>query len=179
MSEQKTREELDAMYLSQINELKEKMDGMVDPEEYDRLAKQHKTLLDDFVNKRPSTPVPDESKKESASDLAKKLANYTGGNVSNRDYIETSVNYREAMIRETGLDPWTDFGAKGPGRPTEDTTQLAAIFQQLLDENEDPVSFRIKLNNILEDDNVLLSKIRSRKQEDLKYGIIQWFIENE
>ena len=163
MSEQKTREELDAMYLAQINELKEKMDAMVDPEEYDRLAKQHKTLLDDFVNKRPSAPAPDSTEQKSAADLAKKLANFTGGNVSNRDYIKTSVEYREAMIRETGLDPWTDFGAKGPGRPTEDTTQLAATFQQLLDENEDPVSFRIKFNNILEDDNVLLSKIRSRK----------------
>lgn len=163
MEQEKIMTETDQMYLEQIEALKLKMENeMVDKEEFEKLQAQHKKLLDEYINKRPVETVKPEVLR-SAAEIAKELTNIKNGNMTNRDYVKTSLEYREAHIRETGLDPWADFGPKGPGKPNEETEEVANAFKAILEENEDPVSFRIKMNSVLEDDNVLLSKIRNRK----------------
>ena len=57
MSEQiieKDLTELETNYLAKIEELKQKMDAMIDPEEHAKLQEEHDKLLNDYINKRPT-----------------------------------------------------------------------------------------------------------------------------
>jgi hypothetical protein len=150
------------MYLEQINELKTKMENeMISKEDYKKLQAQHKKLMDDYVNRRPVPQVqvkPIRKTKEVASELAK----IKNGDITNREYVQKTLEYRNAHIHEFGTDPFTDFSQKGPGTATDDTNEVATTLQTLLDENQSPVDFRIKLNSILEDDQQLMAKMRKR-----------------
>ena len=156
--EEQTTEE---MYLEQINDLKAKMDTMVDPAEYKKLQAQHKKLMDDFVNRRPAPKV-QEVKVRPAKEVAQELSKVKNGDITNRDYVAKTLEYREAHIHEFGTDPFTDFGSNGPNQPTEETKSVAQTLKTLLDENPSPVDFRIKLNSVLQDDAQLLAKLRKR-----------------
>ena len=149
------------MYLEQINELKTKMDTMVDPAEYKKLQTQHKKLMDDFVNRRPPI-VKKEVVIRPTKEVAQELSKIKNGDITNRDYIAKTLEYREAHIHEFGTDPFTDFGTNGPNQPTEETKTVASTLKTLLDENPSPVDFRIKLNSVLQDDAQLLAKLRKR-----------------
>ena len=151
------------MYLQQIADLKTKMDNeTVSKEEYEKLARQHKKLMDDYVNRRPVPQVqvkPIRKTKEVASELAK----IKNGDITNREYVAKTLEYRDAHIREFGTDPFSDFKQEGPGKPTDDTNEVATTLQTLLDENQSPVDFRIKLNSVLQDDPQLTAKLRNRR----------------
>lgn len=155
---EKTVEELQ---LEQIESLKTQMNNMVDPAKFTELQKQYKKLLDDYVNKRPA-PTNQAPATRPAKELAKEFQSIKDGDISNRDYIAKALEYRKAYINEFGTDPFTDFGSHGSGQPTADTEEVAEKLQRLLDENESPVDFRIKMNSILQDDPQLLSKLRKR-----------------
>jgi hypothetical protein len=159
MEPEKTTEQI---YLDQIEELKKKMDSMVDPVEYKKLKDQHAKLLNDYVNRRPA-PIQEPTVVRSVKEIAKELAKVKDANITNRDYVLKSLEYRDAHIREYGTDPFSDFGQKGPGKSTDDTQEVANTLKQLLDENTSPVDFRIKLNSVLQDDPQLTAKLRSRR----------------
>lgn len=146
---------LDAQYLDQIDKLKTQIDGMVKGEEYDKLLAEHKKLTDDYINRRPA-PKKEEVKKESVDVYAKKLKENKFR--SNREFIEASLNYREAYMKETGKDPWSDAGDV-----TEDTTLVANHLKSLLDENESASEFNFRLEQSLVDDPKLLQTLRSKK----------------
>lgn len=145
-----------------IIELKEKLDQAIDPKEHAKLKADYKKAMDDFVNRRPA-PVKKEIKLRPAKEIAKELASIQGGGITNRDYVAKSLEYRKSHIKEFGTDPFSDFGQNGPGMETDDTREVASVLQTLLDENESPVDFRIKLNSVLADDLTLISKLRKRK----------------
>lgn len=155
---EKTVEELQ---LEQIENLKTQMDNMVDPAKYAELQKQYKKLLDDYVNRRPAPQV-EVKETRKASEVAKELIQVKNRDITNRDYIAKTLEYREAHIKEYGTDPFTDFGQNGPQKPTEDTNFVASTLKTLLDENPSPVDFRIKLNSVLQDDPQLMAKLRKR-----------------
>jgi hypothetical protein len=156
--EEQTTEE---MYLEQINDLKTKMDTMVDPAEYKKLQAQHKKLMDDYVNRRPAPKV-EQTVMRPAKEVAKELVSIKNSDITNRDYVAKTLEYREAHIHEFGTDPFTDFGTNGPNQPTDETKNVASTLKTLLDENPSPVDFRIKLNSVLQDDAQLLAKLRKR-----------------
>jgi hypothetical protein len=152
------------MYLEQINELKRKMDDeMISKEEYMKLKAQHKKLMDDFVNRRP-VPKVEEKTIRPTKEIAKEFASIKDGNITNREYVKKTLEYREAHINEFGTDPFSDFGTNGPSESNDDTNEVAKTLQTLLDENPTPVGFRIKLNDILQDDPQLLAKLRNKKR---------------
>ena len=156
------KDQQEQIYLDQIADLKKQMDeNMISREEYDKLLKDHKKLLTDYVNRRPVIKE-EEKKKRSAKEVAQELAKIKEGNITNRDYIAKSLEYREAHISEFGTDPFTDFGQNGPQKPTEDTNFVASTLKTLLDENPSPVDFRIKLNSVLQDDPQFMAKLRKR-----------------
>lgn len=154
----KTVEELQ---LQQIEDMKQKMEAMVDPEEFKKLQEQYKKLLNDYVNKRP-VPKATEPTIRPTKEIAKEFQTIRNGDISNRDYISKALEYRKSYIAEFGLDPFTDFGQHGPQSPNSDTEQVAEALQKLLDENQSPVDFRIKLNSVLQDDPQLANKLRKR-----------------
>ena len=156
---EKTVEELQ---LEQIESLKKQMDNMVDPAKYAELQKQYKTLLDDYVNKRPA-PTPHAKAIRHAKEIATEFQKIKQSDISNRDYIAKALEYRTAYMKEFGTDPFTDFGSHGPGQPTADTEEVAEKLEKLLEENLSPVDFRIKMNSILQDDPQLMSKLRKQR----------------
>ena len=156
------KDEQEKIYLDQIADLKKKMDeGMIPKEQYEKLLAEHKKLLNDYVNRRPAPKV-EVKETRKASEVAKELIKIKNRDITNREYIAKSLEYREAHIKEFGTDPFTDFGQNGPNKPTEDTNNVASTLQTLLDENPSPVDFRIKLNSVLQDDAQLMAKLRKR-----------------
>ena len=156
------KDEQEKIYLDQIADLKKQMDeNMISKEDYDKLLKEHKKLLNDYVNRRPAPQV-EVKETRKASEVAKELIKIKNRDITNREYIAKSLEYREAHIKEYGTDPFTDFGQNGPQKPTEDTNKVASTLKALLEENPSPVDFRIKLNSVLQDDPQLMAKLRKR-----------------
>ena len=161
-AEGEEQDEQEQVYLNQIEALKKQMDeGMIDKAVYDKLLKDHKKLLDDYVNRRPAPKV-EVIPTRKASEVAKELIKVKNRDITNRDYISKTLEYREAHLKEFGTDPFTDFGQNGPQKPTDDTNMVASTLKTLLDENPSPVDFRIKLNSVLQDDPQLMAKLRKR-----------------
>ena len=159
--EVKEKSEVEITQMNKIAEMKEKISNMVDPKEFKSLQKQYKELLDDYVNKREPEPKPKDETRP-VSEIAKDLSNIKNGDVTNRDYIETALEYRQAHIEQTGKDPFTDFSEGGPEEPNGETNKVANVLKTLLDENKTPTSFRIALNETLKDDPKLMAKLRKR-----------------
>ena len=162
--EQDQQDNMEQVYLDQIAELKDKMDNnMISKEEYNKLLAEHKKLLNDYINKRQPNKQ-EEVKLRPAKEIAKEFQGISSGDITNRKYVAKALEYREAVLKETGKDVFADFGENGPGNPTDDTVEVASTLKKLLDENESDVDFRIVLNNILEDDPQLLTKIKKRSR---------------
>ena len=142
--------------LEAIEELKAKLDASVSKEEYDKVLQENKALLNDYVNKRPA-PNKDATLLP-AKEYAHKLKEMS--TMTNRQFIETSVNYRDAMLRELGRDPWSD-----DGEPNPETVKVAETFKALLIENPDDFTFRTKLHNVMRDDANLIARLRSGKRK--------------
>lgn len=162
--EEEEQQNMEQVYLDQIEELKNKLENdMISKEEYNKLLAENKKLLSDYINRRPA-PRQQEVIIRPAREIAKELKDISSGDITNRKYVEKALEYRSAYMKETGKDPFADFSQDGSGKPTEDTNEVANVLQQLLEENPSDIDFRIKLNSILEDDPQLISKIRKRSR---------------
>lgn len=162
MNENEQKDPQEKIYLDQIADLKKQMDeNMISKEDYDKLLKEHKKLLNDYVNRRPAPQV-EVKETRKASEVAKELIKIKNRDITNREYIAKTLEYRDAHIKEYGTDPFTDFGQNGPNKPTDDTNMVASTLKALLEENPSPVDFRIKLNSVLQDDPQLMAKLRKR-----------------
>lgn len=131
-------------YLEQIESMKKEMADMVDPVKYAELKKQHDTLLNDYVNKR------EVKKEETTIRKAKEIARELMENkpMTNKKYIETALEYRTAMINESGHDPFVDKDTD-PAK----SHQVAEHLREVLNESETDFQFRMKLNESLVDEN--------------------------
>ena len=162
MEEQKTIEELQ---MEQINELKDRMDKMVDSAEHAKLKKEYETLLKDYVNKRPA-PKTTEKKPytpEDVKNLGKKLASMGQGNVTNREYIESALEHRQAMLDVYDKDP---FGLNG--QKSLESQQAADFFKWALTESKTASHFKMLVSEQLTDDPIVLQKVAVAKAEAKK-----------
>lgn len=150
-----------------INNLKKKLDAAVDPKVHAQLKKEYKDLMADFVDNRPA-PKTKEIKHRPAVEIANELRKINDGDINNRDYIVKSLEYRESYINEFGTDPWTDFSVTGSAEATAKTKKVATVLQTLIDENESPVEFRMKLESVLKDDANVISIIKQRAKKQKK-----------
>lgn len=163
--------ETNEIYLEQIEALKNRIDNeMVDKNELIELKRQHKALLDDYVNRRPVVEVK-ETKGRPAKDIAADILKAKSGNMSNKDYVALALEYREAFISELGQDPFSNSIVTNKGVQFEkvgenkDAEEVAMGLEYLIGESEDPVSFNIRANNIFQDDNALINKIRKSRNK--------------
>ena len=129
-------------------------------------TKKKEQYLNEVVNRRPFQ-VTEEKQKEHrpAIEIAKELSNIRSGDVTNREFIAKSVEYRDAFMHETGRDPWTDMTTQGPGEETPQTKKVADTFKKLLKENSSPEDFRLRLNSIMKDDPKLISKLAAARRK--------------
>lgn len=161
--------EQEKMYLETISELKHKLDNdMISKTEYEALLAENKKLLDKIVNQRPA-PVVETPKTVPAAELAKQLSNIKSGDISNKDYIKLVSDYRDAFIKETGQDPFSNSIVTNKGVEFEragenqDANEIAQAFKSILEDDLSPSGFNIKLDSILQDDQAVIRAARQRK----------------
>jgi len=157
---EKEKETLDQMYLEQIEALKMQMESMVPGPEHDKLKAEHKKLLEDYVNRRPQVVKAEVIEPRSAKELSEHLSQKS--NLTNRDYWEKTLAYRDAFIKEFGRDPFNN--PTGDQSDALAAVEVADTIRELLNEYEEPTEFRIKMNTILKDDPAVLAKVRSSKK---------------
>lgn len=162
--ENKELNEQQNLELEKIQELMEKVDQMIDPEEYKELEKKYNTLLNDYINKRPAKKEPKQTIVRPAAEIANDIRNIKDGDVTNREYWELSIEYRDAFLKETGKDPWSD----GMGDATDQTEKVANTVKQLLRDYENPVSFRTQFNELIQDDPNVIRALRDRNKKNKK-----------
>lgn len=117
-------------------------------------AQEAKALADAEILKRKQAesalvnyrPAPSEKPKlEDPSVYAKKLSK--AKNLSNKDFWETSLKYRESTLNKTGKDVWTPTG-----EVTAESKDLVRAITDILDTSETDIDFRMKMNNKLVED---------------------------
>lgn len=151
--------------MEQIEALMEKLDKMVDAEEYAELELKYKKLLKDYTERRPAPLKKEVDELKPVADYAAELARVGNDDasepldVTNRSYIELSVNYRDAYMKETGKDPWTD----DTGSPTPQTIKVAKVYKQLLADYPDATGFRRALTDLMVDDKEVLKSLKNKK----------------
>ena len=147
---------VEQIQLETIQELKAKMDAMVDPEEHAKLKTQYDTLLKSMINKRPA-PIEEQPKTKPAKELAKDFIQ--NQQISNRAYIKNALEYRQAMIKEFGKDPFND----GKTDPAE-TQRVADALQKMVDESDSDSEFRYLFDQSVEDDPDLAKMLKAKKK---------------
>ena len=164
MSEENIEVKGNEAELQKIQELMDQLDQKIDKEKYDELQEKYDNLLNNYVNRRPERK-PEVKVLRPARDIANELRDIKDGDLSNRKYIEKSLEYRESYMAETGKDPWTDFGVQGSGKATAQTEKVAGVLKQLLTDNPTDVGFRIALHEMMEDDKNVIAVLAERKKE--------------
>lgn len=89
-------------------------------------------------------PAPSDVVLKDPAEYAKTLKE--ASSMTNREYWQTSINFRDASLKKYGKDVWSDTGI-----PTEQTTKIAGSIKQLLEECPSDEEFRLKLNYTLVD----------------------------
>jgi hypothetical protein len=156
--------------MERIEALMEKVDRMIEPEKFDELETKYKQLLKDYTERRPA---PKKEKKQELKPVAEyaaelsRIGNQDAPNpldVTNRNYIKLSVDYRDAYMKETGNDPWTD----DTGPATEQTKKVAGVYKQLLQDYESPIEFSRALTDLMVDDKKLLRALADKRAQEAK-----------
>ena len=146
---------VEQIQMQKIEELKQQIATMVDPVKHAELTKQYETLLNEYVNKRqaPQQTIVTKNAKEIANEFLKNKK------MTNREYVSKALEYREAVILETGKDPFMDKDAD----PLE-VEKTVDTLKNVLDNTDSDVDFRILLNNVLVDDPQLVAKINRNRR---------------
>lgn len=151
------------VYLQQIEELKKKMDKMVDPDKYNQLEQERNKLLNDYINKRPA-PKDDIKKgytKEDVDKFGRELAD--AKELTNKEYIELSLKHRQAMLDVYNKDPYGLNGEK-----SADAQKAAEFYEVLLNDSSSDTQFRMKFEEYTTDDPMVIQKIRAAKAEQAR-----------
>lgn len=148
---------IDQNYLEQIEILKKKMESMVPGEEYNKVLAEHKKLTNDYINKRQPAEVKIE-KRASAEELSHELLKR---DLTKVEHVKLSLEYRDALKRETGKDPWV-----GAGITEQEASQVESHFRSLLEEyGDDPNEFTYRFDQSLIDDPELVMALKAKKNK--------------
>ena len=116
---------------------------------------ENKSLVDEYINNRGQDKKEDLKPPITYAQTFLKKDNP----MSNRDYIKNALEYRESMLKETGYDV---FGDKGVS--TEQTEKVARVLGEVLETTEGQAEFRLKMNEVLKDDAVLVASLRNKNR---------------
>lgn len=148
---------IETNYLEEIETLKKQMESMVPGEEYNKVLDEHKKLTNEYINKRQPQVTESEIKK-SASDLSNELLNRDLNKV---EHVKLSLEYRDALKRETGKDPWV-----GAGITEQEAKQVERHFKSLLEEyGDNPNEFTYRFDNSLIDDPDLVMALKAKRKQ--------------
>ncbi len=147
--------------LNELADLKSRMDGMIPVDKYKELESQNKKILTDYVNTRPA---PKQTlvvyKKEDLDNASRKLVDLGKRGVTNREYVEASLEHRKISLDLTRKDP---YGQNG--EPSAEATRAAEFFQYALDNSNSASQFRMLLDQGVNDDPQVLAKVREYRAQ--------------
>lgn len=126
-------------YIAAIKAIKE---SSVPREEFDKLKKQNKQLLDAYVNGDPINV--DAAKKQINVDEIRKRLFTESSNRSNLDYVKDALTLRQALIERGQLDPFVPRGKqiKTTREDYECADRVARVLQECVDDaKDDPEAF--------------------------------------
>ena len=119
-------------YIDIINELKA---NSVSRQEYEKIRTENKQLLTTLVEgKSLETSSTEEAQKPTAAELRKQL--FTDNvSMSNLEYWQKTLDLRDAVIKETGKDPFLPYGKKiSPTvEDVEAANRVAAVVRECID----------------------------------------------
>lgn len=105
-------------------------------------------------------PAPANEVLEEPKVYAKKLKELGSNNpVTNREFLDTSIKFRESTLLKYGKDVWSDNG-----QTTPTTKAVASTIKSLLDECPSDEEFRYKLNMALQDDPNVVKLLASKRK---------------
>lgn len=131
--------------------------NFVPKKDYTKLEEDYRKLADSILNggELPSNPGGEEA--PDIAELRKELYD-PNNSLSNLDYVKKTLQLREAIIQETGKDPFLPTGINGdPFRNDQErlaaeqsAEKVAKVLQEAVDEaNGDPEAFDIILSKII------------------------------
>lgn len=107
----------------------------VSKEEYNKVMEENKELWNRVINGSPAPSTDDNGTKKTAAELSKELCS---GNLSNIDYIKTSLEHRRRSIEERGYDPY--LGISHTQAPTDEqiasANQVAEFLGKLVEDSK-------------------------------------------
>lgn len=155
-------------YVSAIEKLKA---GTVSKEEYEKLKKENKTLLNAVLNNQPSPEQRQEKKsvddlKAQYKTLKEELSQAQDKNLSNLEYVDKALKLRKTAM-DLGLqDPFVPNSPMGPDDNDFNTAEkVAKVLQECVDEaNGNPATFRNLFEQAVRDDSKIpLNKNTKRR----------------
>lgn len=113
--------------------IKELQNNTVSKEQYNKLRNENKKLLDALV-KGESIETPQQAPKANVDELRKKLFN-KDGNLSNLEFVETSLELRDALMEAGEPDPFLPVGSRITPTPEEArlAENVAQIYRECVD----------------------------------------------
>lgn len=144
------QEQQESPAVDYIKAIKEIKSNSVSKEAYDKLAAEHKQLLEDYINNQPIKPQEEQTPVD-INELRSKLFN---SELTNLEYASTMLELRNAIIAQGGDDPFIPSGHKVTLDGTEAAkAQRAAEALEYCIEMADGDSgvFTAKLQSILKD----------------------------
>ena len=150
-------------YIEAIKQLKE---NSVSKEQYEKVKEDNKKLLNAVLN---GQTVEQEQKKESVEELQndlrtlkKNLANAQESGMSNLEYVDKALRYRDKALALGLMDPFVPNSPLGPDDNDFQTAQkVADRLKEIVDQSEgNPAVFRNLFEQLVRDD----PKIPMRKK---------------
>ena len=150
-------------YIEAIKQLKE---NSVSKEQYEKVKEDNKKLLNAVLN---GQTVEQEQKKESVEELQndlrtlkKDLANAQESGMSNLEYVDKALKYRDKALALVLMDPFVPNSPLGPDDNDFQTAQkVADRLKEIVDQSEgNPAVFRNLFEQLVRDD----PKIPMRKK---------------
>ena len=148
-------------YIEAIKKLKE---TSVPREEFDKVKKQNRELLNAVINgqtvEQPKPVETVEQKQLKLKQLKKDLAVAQEKGMSNLEYVSKSLQYRDTALSLGLKDPFLPNGPTGYTELDEMTAnKVAEKLQEAVDNSEgNPAVFRNLFEQLVRDDSPLLKK---------------------
>lgn len=116
-------------YIAAINELKQ---NSVDRAKYDQLRMENKRLLDSLVNGTPNEEVQKAEPKKSIEELR---TAWNKPDQSNLEYIQNTLNLRNALIESGQPDPFLPVGKQimPTNEDIEAANRVAKVFEECIE----------------------------------------------
>lgn len=131
-------EEMSEGTIDYIEAIKEMKQNTVPKSDYAKLKEENKRLLDSIINGAELPEDMKQSKEKQTTDI-QALRNELYGNknneMTNLEYIQKTLELRNAIIEQGGDDPFVDKGHNvNPTREDYETAEMVAqIYQECLD----------------------------------------------